>query len=53
MVSGSPHVKMTTSILDYVFRELAITYLGREELAHVPPEDLIIRRLLPSSDEVD
>ena len=25
-----------TSILDYVFRELAISYLGKEELAHTP-----------------
>ena len=31
---------MTTSIIDYIFRELAITYLGRHELAHVTPEDL-------------
>src|ERR1019366_8095985 len=32
--------KMTTSIIDYIFRELAITYLGRYELAQVEPEDL-------------
>jgi ribonucleoside-diphosphate reductase alpha chain len=31
---------MTTSIIDYIFRELAITYLGRHDLAHVNPEDL-------------
>ena len=31
---------MTTSIIDYIFRELAITYLGRHDLAHVSPEDL-------------
>ena len=29
MVQGNPHIKMTTSIIDYIFRELAITYLGR------------------------
>jgi ribonucleoside-diphosphate reductase alpha chain len=40
MVEGNPHIKMTTSIIDYIFRELAITYLGRHELAHVSPEDL-------------
>jgi ribonucleoside-diphosphate reductase alpha chain len=40
VVSGNPHIKMTTSIIDYIFRELAITYLGRHELAHVTPEDL-------------
>jgi ribonucleoside-diphosphate reductase alpha chain len=31
---------MTTSIIDYIFRELAISYLGRHELAHVTPEDV-------------
>ena len=40
MVQGNPHIKMTTSIIDYIFRELAITYLGRHDLAHVMPEDL-------------
>jgi ribonucleoside-diphosphate reductase alpha chain len=39
-VQGNPHIKMTTSIIDYIFRELAITYLDRYELAHVNPEDL-------------
>lgn len=39
-VQGNPHIKMTTSIIDYIFRELAITYLGRHDLAHVAPEDL-------------
>jgi ribonucleoside-diphosphate reductase alpha chain len=40
MVTGHPHVKMSTSIIDYIFRELAISYLGRTDLAHVLPEDL-------------
>jgi ribonucleoside-diphosphate reductase alpha chain len=40
IVSGNPHIKMTTSLIDYIFRELAITYLGRHDLAHVSPEDL-------------
>jgi ribonucleoside-diphosphate reductase alpha chain len=40
VVMGNPHIKMTTSIIDYIFRELAITYLGRHDLAHVSPEDL-------------
>src|SRR5262249_20948441 len=39
-VQGNPHIKMTTSIIDYIFRELAITYLHRHELAHVKEEDL-------------
>jgi len=40
MVTGHPHVKMSTSIIDYIFRELAISYLDRTDLAHVLPEDL-------------
>ena len=40
MVQGNPHIKMTTSIIDYIFRELAITYLGRYDLAQVPPEKI-------------
>jgi len=31
---------MATSIVDYIFRDLAINYLGRRDLAHVLPEDL-------------
>jgi ribonucleoside-diphosphate reductase alpha chain len=40
VVQGNPHIKMATSIIDYIFRELAITYLERHDLAHVEPEDL-------------
>lgn len=40
MVEGNPYIRMSTSIIDYVFRELAITYLGRTDLAQVIPEDL-------------
>ncbi len=40
MVTGNPHIKMTTSVIDYIFREIAISYLGRTDLAHVSPEDL-------------
>ena len=39
-VTLNPQVKMTTSIIDYIFRELAITYLDRYDLAQVDPEDL-------------
>lgn len=39
-VSGNSRIKMSTSVLDYVFRELAITYLDRNDLAHVKEEDL-------------
>jgi ribonucleoside-diphosphate reductase alpha chain len=40
VVGGSGRVKMATSLVDYIFRELAIKYLGRDELAHVSEEDL-------------
>jgi ribonucleoside-diphosphate reductase alpha chain len=39
LVQGNAHIKMATSVLDYIFRELAITYLDRADLAHVPPEN--------------
>ena len=39
-VAGNPHIKMSTSIIDYIFRELAVSYLGRHDLAQVTPEDL-------------
>lgn len=41
IVNGNQHIKMATSIIDYIFRELAITYLGRYDLAHVKPEVLL------------
>ncbi|TFF19974.1 vitamin B12-dependent ribonucleotide reductase [Jiella endophytica] len=40
MVQGNEAIKNATSILDYVFRELAVSYLGRHDLAHVQPEDI-------------
>ncbi len=40
MVEGNETIKMSTSILDYVFRELAISYLARRDLAHVDVSDL-------------
>jgi len=40
IVEGNDVIKMSTSVLDYLFRELAVSYLGRNELAHVDPEDL-------------
>ncbi|MGE4527716.1 MAG: vitamin B12-dependent ribonucleotide reductase [Rhodospirillaceae bacterium] len=39
-VQGNDAIKMATSILDYLFRELAISYLGRDDLAHVHADDL-------------
>jgi ribonucleoside-diphosphate reductase alpha chain len=38
MVLGNDRIKNATSILDYIFRELAVSYLDRDDLAHVSPE---------------
>jgi ribonucleoside-diphosphate reductase alpha chain len=35
-VQGNDRIKNATSLLDYIFRELAISYLGRSDLGHVP-----------------
>ncbi|HEY3777958.1 MAG TPA: vitamin B12-dependent ribonucleotide reductase [Rhizomicrobium sp.] len=43
LVIGNDSIKNATSVLDYIFRELAVSYLGRNDLAHIPPaqdEDL-------------
>ncbi|MCC0052994.1 MAG: vitamin B12-dependent ribonucleotide reductase [Rhodobiaceae bacterium] len=40
MVQGNDTIKNATSILDYIFRELAVSYLSRHDLAHVKPDDL-------------
>ncbi len=39
-VEGNDAIKMASSILDYVFREVAISYMGRHDLAHVEIDDL-------------
>jgi len=39
VVQKHDHIKMATSIVDYIFRELAMTYLGRYDLVQVPPTD--------------
>ncbi|MCB9506107.1 MAG: vitamin B12-dependent ribonucleotide reductase [Myxococcales bacterium] len=40
MVTGHDHIKMSTSVIDYIFRELGLAYLGRTDLVHVKPEEL-------------
>ena len=40
VVEGNDAIKMSTSIIDYIFRELAISYLDRDDLAHVDVDDL-------------
>jgi ribonucleoside-diphosphate reductase alpha chain len=39
-VMGHDNIKMSTSVIDYIFRELALSYLGRTDLVQVKPEDL-------------
>jgi len=39
LVIGNDAIKNATSILDYVFRELAVSYMGRHDLAHVDTSD--------------
>src|SRR5438128_6902500 len=38
-VQGNDSIKYATSILDYMFRELAVSYQGRFDLAHVEPAE--------------
>jgi ribonucleoside-diphosphate reductase alpha chain len=53
MVVGNPHIKMTTSVIDYIFRELAVTYMGRHDLSHVGPEEILQRTLRPVDNDDD
>jgi ribonucleoside-diphosphate reductase alpha chain len=41
VVAGHDHIKMTTSVLDFIFRDVALSYLGRTDLVQVKPDDLI------------
>jgi ribonucleoside-diphosphate reductase alpha chain len=41
IVQGHDYVKMATSVIDYIFRDLAISYLKRSDLGQVKPEDLL------------
>ncbi len=47
MVLGNQRIKMATSVIDYIFRELAVTYLGRNDLAHVKDVP-VVNRTTPS-----
>ena len=40
IVQGNDTIKMATSVLDYIFRELAVSYLDRTDLANIKPNDL-------------
>ena len=41
IVRGHDNIKMSTSVLDFIFRDLALSYLKRTDLVQVKPEDLI------------
>jgi len=40
IVTGNDKIKMATSVIDYIFRELAVNYLGRNDLAHVDADEI-------------
>ncbi len=48
LVQGNDAIRNATSILDYIFRELAVSYLGRDDLSHVPPADAAQEQLRPT-----
>ena len=45
MVEGHPYVRMSTSIVDYLFRVLGVEYLNRFDLAHVKPENEVVQHV--------
>jgi ribonucleoside-diphosphate reductase alpha chain len=49
IVHGHENIKMATSVLDFIFRDLALTYLQRTDLVQVKPEDLISTETTRSS----
>jgi ribonucleoside-diphosphate reductase alpha chain len=51
LVQGNDSIKNATSILDYIFRELAVSYLDRTDLAHVAPQGETFDTLGGGSDE--
>ena len=53
IVQGNHDIKMATSVIDYIFRELAINYLGRNDFRQVSDEDLRADTLRGPGDEPD
>ena len=51
-IKGNDRILNASSILDYIFRELAISYLGREDLAHTPSINKSVNDKI-TSDDVD
>jgi len=50
-ISGNDRILNASSILDYIFRELAISYLGREDLAHTPSIEKTSTNIASNDDE--
>jgi ribonucleoside-diphosphate reductase alpha chain len=53
LVQGNDTIKNATSILDYIFRELAVSYLGRNDLAHVDLSEVANTGLGSSEEELE
>ena len=52
-IKGNDRILTASSILDYIFRELAISYLGREDLAHTPSINKTSKDRIESENEED
>ena len=52
-IKGNDRILNASSILDYIFRELAISYLGREDLAHTPSIKKDVSENFSNSDNED
>jgi len=52
-IKGNDRILSASSILDYIFRELAISYLGREDLAHTPSINKTAEDKMISGDNED
>tara|TARA_Y100000590_G_scaffold51348_1_gene53966 strand:+ start:6032 stop:6892 length:861 start_codon:yes stop_codon:yes gene_type:complete len=50
-IKGNDRILNASSILDYIFRELAISYLGREDLAHTPSINKVSKDKINSDEE--
>jgi ribonucleoside-diphosphate reductase alpha chain len=53
LVQGNETIKNATSILDYIFRELAVSYLARNDLAHVDVSEIANTGLGSSDEELE
>lgn len=53
VVKGHDNIKMATSVIDCIFRDLAMNYLGRYDLVHVTPEDILSTSVKKMEQEED